>query len=163
MVNTTKGESHQADQEGSTDNERPQQDSGKTRRKTTESEFDLAWNNPPNYEPKWPLTRAERIKELDDPSAHYDKTEQRDNIRAAKAWHAQFPPDQIVPEETICFVNGRRVDESEVDNHEGWVWEEGVVWYDYSYFELEDQSGDDCVGTDVFPADKAELPIALMI
>lgn len=88
------------------------------------SAFELEWDKLPHYELKWPLTRAERLKELEEMSVHYEKTDQRDNIRAAKAWHAQFPPDQIVPEETIYFVNGQKVDESEVDDHEGWVWEE---------------------------------------
>ncbi|RJE20720.1 hypothetical protein PHISCL_06941 [Aspergillus sclerotialis] len=52
---------------------------------------------PWNYDMKWPVTRAERIKELDDLFAHYKHTYHKDNVIAVKAWHSQFPPDQIVP------------------------------------------------------------------
>ncbi|KAL1882448.1 hypothetical protein Plec18167_002864 [Paecilomyces lecythidis] len=134
MKDTTKGKSDQADQKAAEDDNMQSKDSGKAPQESNEapeSEFDLDWNKFPwNYKLKWPLTRAERIKELDDLLAHYDKTEQAANVRAAKAWHAQFPPDQIVPEETICFQNGRKVDEIDDDNG-GWVWEEGVVGSDY--------------------------------
>ncbi|KAJ9364498.1 hypothetical protein DTO280E4_1744 [Paecilomyces variotii] len=131
--NTTKGKSHQANQEAAKDNTEQTKDTGKTTTKSdgvTMSAFELEWDKLPHYELKWPLTRAERLKELEEMSVHYEKTDQRDNIKAAKAWHAQFPPDQIVPEETIYFVNGQKVDESEVDDHEGWVWEEGAVGCD---------------------------------
>ncbi|GAD95831.1 hypothetical protein PVAR5_4477 [Paecilomyces variotii No. 5] len=134
--NTTKNNSHQAAQETAKDNTKQtkKQDTGKDTRKpdgATKSAFDLAWDRLPSCEPKWPITRAERLEELEKMSPHYEKTDQRANLKAAKAWHVQFPPDEIVPEDTIYFVNGQKVDESGIDSHKGWVWEEGLVGGDY--------------------------------
>ncbi|KAL1861160.1 hypothetical protein Plec18170_001675 [Paecilomyces lecythidis] len=133
MTDTPKGESLETDSKAAGDDYMQRKDSGKIYSRvnyapnksdgTTKSASDLLWDKFPISKLKWPLTRAERIKELDDQLARYEKTEQEANVRAAKAWHAQFPPDQIVPEETICFQNGRKVDEIDDDNG-GWVWEE---------------------------------------
>ncbi|KAJ9213311.1 hypothetical protein DTO166G4_5118 [Paecilomyces variotii] len=68
-------------------------------------ENDLRSRLPPDFpwdfEPKWPLTHAERITELDELSRYYDKTHHKDNIRAAKEYHARFPPTDLVPAQTI--------------------------------------------------------------
>ena len=77
---------------------------------------------PWNYDEKWPLTRAERLQELDDLSPHYEKTLDKDNINAAKAWHSQFPHDQTVPNEMLIFQGGKKVKESEIDLRNGVVW-----------------------------------------
>jgi hypothetical protein len=79
---------------------------------------------PWNYEEKWPLTRAERLKELDDLSVHYSKTLQRANVDAAKLWHSRFPADQIVPSKQVSFQGGRIVEESEIRLENGVVWDE---------------------------------------
>ncbi|RWQ99548.1 hypothetical protein C8Q69DRAFT_494883 [Paecilomyces variotii] len=60
---------------------------------------DFPWH----FEPKWPLTHAERITELDELSRYYEKTHHKDNIRAAKEYHALFPPTDLVPAQTIWF------------------------------------------------------------
>ena len=41
--------------------------------------------------PKWPLTRAERIAELQEQLLFYAKANQGPNILAAMAYHSQFP------------------------------------------------------------------------
>jgi hypothetical protein len=79
---------------------------------------------PWNYEEKWPLTRAERLRELDDLTPHYEKTLQKDNINASKAWHSQFPHDQIIPNERLIFQKGKKVEESEIQSENGVVWDE---------------------------------------
>jgi hypothetical protein len=80
----------------------------------------LSWN----YQWKWPLTRAERLKELDELSVHYDKTPQRANINAVKLWHSQFPENQIIPCEVVTFQGGKKVDEAEIDLEDGVIWDE---------------------------------------
>ncbi|KAJ9194427.1 hypothetical protein DTO164E3_7312 [Paecilomyces variotii] len=80
---------------------------------------------PWNFEAKWPLTRRERIKELEELSEHYEKTAQKDNIRAARLYHAQFPLDEIVPEKDIFFQDGKQVEESEIKVDAGVIWDEG--------------------------------------
>jgi hypothetical protein len=79
---------------------------------------------PWNYREKWPLTRAERIRELDELFEHYGKTLQRSNVIAAKSWHSKFPGDQIVPCELIAFQNGKIVQESDISLENGVVWDE---------------------------------------
>lgn len=79
---------------------------------------------PWNLEAKWPLTRRERIKELEELSEHYEKTAQKDNIRAARLYHAQFPLDEIVPEKDIFFQDGKQVEESEIKVDAGVIWDE---------------------------------------
>lgn len=54
----------------------------------------------------------------------YGHTLQKANIEAAIAWHQQFPPDEIVPNETVCFQNGQRVEESPIGYGKGITWEE---------------------------------------
>ena len=61
---------------------------------------------PHDFMGKWPLTRAERVQELDFLSQHYNQTRQRENIDAAKAWHSQFPPDEIVPDQIVTLNLG---------------------------------------------------------
>lgn len=48
-------------------------------------EFGFWPSFPFDFDGKWPLTRAERIQELDFLSQHYIKTAQKENIAAAKA------------------------------------------------------------------------------
>lgn len=79
---------------------------------------------PWNFEAKWPLTHAERIKELEELSKHYEKTAQKENIRAARLYHAQFPPDEVVPEKLIFFQDGKQVEETEIKVDGGVVWDE---------------------------------------
>lgn len=40
-----------------------------------------------------------------------------------KQWHAQFPPDEIVSNETVWFERGKKVEESETDASVFEVWE----------------------------------------
>lgn len=79
---------------------------------------------PHDFMGKWPLTRAERVQELDFLSQHYNQTSPRENIDAAKAWHSQFPPDVIVPDQIVTFQDGKIVKESELQPEGGPVWEE---------------------------------------
>ncbi|CRG83699.1 hypothetical protein PISL3812_01054 [Talaromyces islandicus] len=67
---------------------------------------------PLGFEFKWPLTRAERVQELEEIlSRHYFKTPQKNNIKAAIAYHAGFPPDEMIPDEHICFQDGKAMKE----------------------------------------------------
>ena len=77
---------------------------------------------PWNYDLKWPLTRVERLQELDNLTSHYEKTLQKDNINAAKAWHSQFPRDQTIPHELLIFQAGKKVRESDINLENGVVW-----------------------------------------
>lgn len=52
------------------------------------------------------------------------KNLQKDNIIAAKAWHARFPPDEIVLAVMVSFQNGRKVAEEEIRAEDGVVWDE---------------------------------------
>lgn len=61
----------------------------------------------------WPLTRKERIQELDELYPLYCHSGQEKNIIAAKEYHSQFPADQIIPATLILFVDGRQVDEDD--------------------------------------------------
>ena len=79
---------------------------------------------PHDFMGKWPLTRAERMQELDFLSQHYNKTSQRENVDAARAWHGKFPPDEIVPDEIVTFQDGKIVKESELQPDGGAIWEE---------------------------------------
>lgn len=79
-----------------------------------------------NFKPKGPLTRAERVRELDELSCHYMRTLQKDNIMAVKAWHLQDPQEQIFPAKTVNFQNGKRIEESEINL------ENGEAWYEVS-------------------------------
>jgi hypothetical protein len=93
-------------------------------REANAGEEDIMSSFPRNYQWKWPLTRAERLKELDELSARYDKTRQRANINAVKLWHSQFPKDQIIPDEVVTFQGGKRVDEAEIDLEGDVIWDE---------------------------------------
>jgi hypothetical protein len=77
---------------------------------------------PWDFQPKWPVTHGERLAELNQLSSHYEKTLQKDNIVAAKNWHAQFPPDEVVPNQVVWFQDGQKVDGSEIPEGEGMVW-----------------------------------------
>jgi hypothetical protein len=79
---------------------------------------------PWDFQPKWPVTHGERLAELNELSVHYEKTLQKDNIVAAKNWHAQFPPDKIVPNQVVWFLGGQKVEGSEIPQGEGMVWVE---------------------------------------
>ncbi|KAJ9251186.1 hypothetical protein DTO207G8_5537 [Paecilomyces variotii] len=85
---------------------------------------------PWNFEAKWPLTHAERIKELEELSKDYEKTAQKENIRAARLYHAQFPPDEVVPEKLIFFQDGKQVEETEIKVDGGVVWDESPPMLD---------------------------------
>lgn len=85
------------------------------------------WSSFPfDFNPKWPLTRAERVQELEELlSRHYFKTIQKDNIKSAIAYHKGFPPDQVIPDdELVWFQNGKIIDESEIDGEKGTLWDE---------------------------------------
>lgn len=66
---------------------------------------------PWDFEEKWPVTRAERLRELEILSIHYDTTNQKNNIMAVKSWHGKFPPGQVVPDEEVIFQDGKFVKE----------------------------------------------------
>lgn len=91
-------------------------------------ENDLRSRLPPDFpwefEPKWPLTHAERITELDELSRYYDKTHHKDNIRAAKEYHARFPPTDLVPAQTIWFRDGKQATKAEINLKGGVIWSE---------------------------------------
>jgi len=61
---------------------------------------------------------------------------QRDNVKAAIEWHKQFPPDEFVLKENVCFQNGQRIEKSEVNLSNGVTWERskqyllGIVFFD---------------------------------
>jgi hypothetical protein len=61
---------------------------------------------------------------------------QRENIKGAIAYHAGFPPDEVIPDENVCFQDGKVVEVpvSEIDPEKGIVWCEvsskGVLSYD---------------------------------
>lgn len=60
-------------------------------------------------------------------SSHYESTPQKDNVAAAINWHSRFPPDEIVPHETVMFQKGRKIEESE------FRWEDGQPWEEAGY------------------------------
>lgn len=75
---------------------------------------------------KWPLTREEKMEELDQVYPLYADTPQAPNIIAARDYHSKFPADQVVPETIVVFMDGRQIDESEISMHKGQPWCE--VW-----------------------------------
>lgn len=78
----------------------------------------------PAFIPKWPLTHSERIEELDRYLPFYQNSPQRHNIIALKEWHAQYPGDEIVSNETVWFERGKKVEPSEIVAGAFEVWEE---------------------------------------
>ena len=70
------------------------------------------------------MTRAERLKELDDLFAYYKKGPQKENVKAAKAWHSKFPPDQIVLNDQVYFQQGKVIEEPEIKSRNGFIWVE---------------------------------------
>ena len=46
---------------------------------------------PWNFVPKWPISRRERVDELEVLSEHYNNTPQRANVAAAIDWHKKIP------------------------------------------------------------------------
>lgn len=79
---------------------------------------------PHDFIGKWPLTRAERIQELDFLSQHYNQTSQSENIAAAKEWHGKFPPNETIPDDIVIFQDGKVVKMSELQPEGGPIWEE---------------------------------------
>lgn len=73
-------------------------------------------------ESKWPLTRLERIQELDIMYKEMEGTPQVENIKAAKAWYSQFPLNEYVQDETVFFQKGRKIEESEMKA--SFIWSE---------------------------------------
>lgn len=71
---------------------------------------------------------AERLRELEILSIHYETTHQKNNIMAVKTWHSQFPPEQIVPDEEILFQDGKIVKE-ELEDEGGVIWIEVCISY----------------------------------
>lgn len=81
---------------------------------------------------KWRLTRRERIYELDLMCKECEGTPQvEESIIAAKAWHSQFPLDEYVPRDLVSFQEGKKIDESELE--EGLVWTEVSGRYHHFY------------------------------
>lgn len=79
---------------------------------------------PWGFMPQWPVTRAQRIRDLARIAPFYESTVQRENIAAAMDWHAKFDPDEVVPADTVCFQGGRKVEKADVRLEEGLPWEE---------------------------------------
>ena len=79
---------------------------------------------PWKFEPKWPLTRAEHIHELERIAPYFDSKAMRDNIAAAINWHDTFPPNDMVPADIVVFQNGKIVKEPELRLEDGVIWEE---------------------------------------
>ena len=46
------------------------------------------------------------------------------NIAAPKAYHSQFPPDEIVPDKNVWFQNGKQIDYSDFSDGKGQAWRE---------------------------------------
>ncbi|QKX56908.1 uncharacterized protein TRUGW13939_04016 [Talaromyces rugulosus] len=94
--------------------------------KVTKDDRKGDWSSYPlDFEDKWPLTRAERVQELEELlSRHYFKTMQRENIKGAIAYHAGFPPDEVMPDESVCFQGVKIVEVpvSEIDPEKGPPW-----------------------------------------
>ena len=59
---------------------------------------------------------------------HYESTPQKDNVAGAIKWHAQFPPDQLVPETIVMLQKGQKVEESELRLENGQPWYEVRKW-----------------------------------
>lgn len=78
--------------------------------------------NPWNLLPKWPATRRHRMAELDFMATYYNTVGQEENIKAAKAWHGTFPPEDLIGHETAYFYQGQKVERSEVDLQKAPVW-----------------------------------------
>ena len=78
----------------------------------------------PKQDWKWPVTREERIKELENIAPFYKGTPHQENIVAAIAWHATFSPNETAPGELTFFQNGRKVEESQMRFEDGQPWVE---------------------------------------
>ena len=61
---------------------------------------------PWDFQPEWPVTRAQRIDELKRIAPFYNGTHQPANIAAAIDWHAQFGPAEVVPADLVIFLGG---------------------------------------------------------
>ena len=79
---------------------------------------------PWNFVPKWPISRRERVEELEVLSEHYNNTPQRANVAAAIDWHKKFPPGERVPGDVVCFQGGQRVEQSQLDPDGEIIWDE---------------------------------------
>lgn len=90
---------------------------------------DSTLSRPTSPDLKWPLTREERIQELDELYPLYSHTPQAQNIIAAKKHHSQFPAEQIVPANMITFMEGKQIGESEVSLYSGQPWCEVWMYY----------------------------------
>jgi hypothetical protein len=82
---------------------------------------------PGDLVPMWPLTHGERIEELKFLMTFYKETGQESNVKAAIDWHAEFPQDTLVGDESAYFQNGVIVKESERDL------QAAPCWYEVSY------------------------------
>lgn len=69
-------------------------------------------NENPSQALRWPLTRGQRMKELDQLLSDYKSTHQLENILAARTYHSQFPAHGYIPLAVISFMEGKIVDES---------------------------------------------------
>lgn len=56
-----------------------------------------------------------------------DTPSQVENIQAARAWHLQFPLDELVPDELVSFQRGKKIEESELRG--GLIWCEVRLYY----------------------------------
>lgn len=77
---------------------------------------------PPFRLPKWPLSHSERISELEEQLPFYANTNQAKNIIAAIKYHSQYSGEDMVSSEIITFVDGKRIDEANLDANEGTTW-----------------------------------------
>lgn len=90
---------------------------------------DISPPSPSQIPLKWPLTRAERIRELERLAPFYESNAPKNNILTARAYHAQFPVEELVPAMRV-FCNGQIVDRSKMRLSEGPTWRE--VWICYA-------------------------------
>ena len=63
---------------------------------------------------KWPITRRERIQELQTLNEYYGHTSQADNITAAIAWHSKFSADELVHALLALFQDKAIKEESDL-------------------------------------------------
>lgn len=73
---------------------------------------------------KWPVTRGERIHELQTINQHYAQTSQAANVNAAIMWHLQFHADELVPSLVVWFQDGVMKEETDISDEAGDIWTE---------------------------------------
>ena len=79
---------------------------------------------PWNFPMKWPITRGERIHELQTLNEYYAHTSQAANIKAAIAWHSGFHADELVPAPLVWFQDGVIKEEADISDEAGVIWTE---------------------------------------